>query len=195
MPETPSRDKRLGRIARLQIHAESLKSDGAFDPDPLVSIRRASITSAGMLGWNGTAWILDNHHSAHPRIRGGGRRVLSAGFTGHYDRMRERFGDVPLGVAGENLIIDGPPVSGDAIGDGLIVQTSDGAVLELQSPEAALACTGFTSYLLGSPDVLPRDEIADHLAFLSTGTRGFIVSVDHVDRPVEVSVGDEVFTR
>ncbi|MEN8234082.1 MAG: hypothetical protein ABFR89_04090 [Actinomycetota bacterium] len=187
--------KSLGHIVRLQLHAESLKRDGAFDPRPLVSVDKASIDSAGMLGWDGTAWVLDNHHSAHPHLRGDGRRVLSVGFAGHYDRMRERFGDVPLGVAGENVIVDGPPVSAEDISQGLVVRTSDGAVLELRSPEAAAACTGFTSFLLGSPEVLPRGEITEHLAFLSTGTRGFIVSVDHVDPPVEISIGDEVFTR
>ncbi|MEN8115035.1 MAG: hypothetical protein ABFS21_11685 [Actinomycetota bacterium] len=185
----------IGRIVRLQVHAESLKRDGAFDPGPLVSVERASIGSPGMLGWNGTGWILDNHHSAHPQARGGGHRVLSVGFTGHYERIRARFGDVPTGAAGENIVIDGPAVTAGDISGGLLIRTGDGAVLELRSPQAAVACTGFTSFLLGSPVVLPREEITEHLAFLSTGTRGFIVSVDHVDRPVEIAVGDEIFTR
>lgn len=195
MNDSRSPETALGPIVRLQLHTESLKRDGAFDPAPLLSVDRASVAAAGMLGWDGAGWVIDNHHEAHPRVRGGGRRVLSIGFTGHYERMRGRFGDVALGSAGENIVIDGPPVSSDQIVDGLIVRTADGAILELRSPEAAVACAGFTSFLLRSPDVLPREEIADDLAFLSTGTRGFIVSVDHVHRPVELSVGDEVFTR
>jgi len=185
----------LGPIVRLQVHAESLKRDGAYDPGPLVVMDRAVIGASGVLGWDGTGWVVDSHHAAHPHVRGGGHRVLSIGFTGHYERMAERFGEVPAGVAGENIIVDGPAVTAEDIAAGLVIRTQDGTVMELRSPVPAVACPGFTSHLLRSPVVLPRDEIAEHLAFLSTGTRGFILSVDHVDRGVEISIGDEVFTR
>lgn len=185
----------LGPIVRLQVHAESLKRADAYDPEPLVVMERAMIDASGMLGRDATGWVVDSHHAAHPRVRGGGHRVLSIGFTGHYERMAEHFGDVPIGIAGENIIVDGPAIMAEDIGAGLVIRTQDGAVLELRSPAPAVACPGFTSHLLRSPVVLPRDEIAEHLAFLSTGTRGFIVSVEHVDRGVEISVGDEVSTR
>lgn len=187
--------ERLGPIVRLQIHAESLKRDGAYVPAPLISVERVSLDASGVLGWDGTGWIVDVHHTAHPRVRGGGHRALSVGFTGHYRRIEERFGPIPFGIAAESIVVDGPAVLADAIAGGLTVRTSDGAMVELRLPEPAVACIGFTSYLLGSPTVLPRDEIEDDLAFLSTGTRGFIVSVDHIDRPIELSIGDEVFTR
>lgn len=187
--------ERLGPIVRLQVHAESLKRDGAYVPAPLISVERASVDAAGLLGWDGTGWVVDVHHSAHPRLRGGGHRALSIGFTGHYERIEERFGTVPFGIAGESIIVDGPAVTADMISGGLIVRTGDGAEVELRSPQPAIACPGFTSHLLGSPVVLPRDEIDHHLAFLSTGTRGYILSVDHLDAPVELSIGDEVFTR
>jgi hypothetical protein len=185
----------VGRIVRLQIHPESLKRGDVYDPSPLLAVERASIDASGMLGWDGTGWVVDIHHAAHPRVKGGGHKALSIGFVGHYERMAERFGDVPIGVAGENIIVDGPAVSAGEVAAGLVVRTQDGAVVELRSPTPALACPGFTSHLLESPIVLPRDGITDHLAFLSTGTRGFILSVDHIDRSVEMSVGDEVFTR
>ncbi len=185
----------LGPIVRLQIHPESLKQGDFYDPSPLLDVVRGSIDSSGMLGWDGTGWAVDIHHAAHPRVKGGGHKALSIGFVAHYDRMAERFGQVPLGIAGENIVVDGPAVSAQDIAAGLVVRTQDGAVVELRSPSPALACPGFTSHLLKSATVLPRGEIAEHLAFLSTGTRGFILSVDHVDRPVEISVGDEVFTR
>jgi hypothetical protein len=76
-----------------------------------------------------------------------------------------------------------------------VIRHADGTETELRSPKVAIACTGFTSYLLGSDAVLGHEEVADHLAFLSTGTRGFILAVDHLDRPVEIQVGDEVFIR
>ena len=185
----------IGRIVRLQVHAEPLKQDGAYVPDPLVSVDRAVVNADGMLGWNGNGWIIDTHHSAHPRAKGGGKRVLSIGFTGHYAAMADRFDSAPLGIAGENIVVDGRAVSAEDIADGLVIRHTDGTETELRSPKAAVACTGFTSYLLGSDEVLGHEQVADHLEFLSTGTRGFILAVDHLDRPVEIQLGDEGFTR
>jgi len=187
--------ERLGPIVRLQVHAESLKRDGAYVPEPLLSVERASLDAAGILGWDGTGWVVDVHHAAHPRLRGGGHRALSVGFTGHYERIAERFGPIPFGIAAESIVVDGPAVTAEMIANGLVVRTRDGDTVELLGPEPAVACPGFTSHLLKSPTVLPRDEIVDDLEFLSTGTRGFIVSVDHIGGPVELSIGDEVFTR
>ncbi len=182
----------IGRIVRLQVHAEPLKRDGAYVPDPLVSVDRAAINADGMLGWDGTGWVVDTHHRAHPRAKGGGNRALSIGFTGHYAAMSERFDSVPLGIAGENIIVEGPAITASEIIDGVVVRRSDGSETFLRTPKPAIACAGFTSFLLGSDELLEREDIADHLSFLSTGTRGFILSVDHLDRPVEISVGDEV---
>lgn len=185
----------IGRVVRLQVHAEPLKRDGAYVPDPLVAVDRAMVNADGMLGWNGNGWIIDTHHSAHPYAKGGGKRVLSIGFTGHYDAMATRFESVPLGIAGENIVVDGPAFAEEEIEDGLVIRQSDGTEVELRSPKAAVACTGFTSYLLGSDEVLGHEEVDDELAFLSAGTRGFILSVDHIERPAEIHVGDEVFKR
>jgi hypothetical protein len=185
----------IGRVVRLQVHAEPLKRDGAYVPDALVAVDRAVVNADGMLGWNGNGWIIDTHHSAHPRAKGGGRRVLSIGFTGHYDVMAARFESVPIGIAGENIVVDGPALAEEQIQDGLVIRGPDGTEVELRSPKAAVACTGFTSYLLGSDDVLGHEEVNDELAFLSSGTRGFILSLDHIERPVEVHVGDEVLIR
>jgi len=182
----------VGRIVRLQVHAEPLKQDGAYVPDPIVSVDRASINADGMLGWDNTGWIVDTHHRAHPRAKGGGNRVLSIGFTGHYAAMSDRFGPVPLGIAGENIIVDGPALTAADIVDGVLIRHTDGTETLLRRPQPAVACVGFTSFLLGSDEVLERRMVADHLSFLSTGTRGFILAVDHLDRPVEINVGDEV---
>jgi len=187
--------ERLGPIVRLQVHAESLKRDGAYVPDPLVSVERASLDASGLLGWDGTGWVVDVHHAAHPRERGGGHRALSVGFSGHYDRMEERFGDVLFGIAAESIVVDGRAITAEEVAGGLVVRTRDGVEIELLAPSPAIACPGFTSHLLKSPTVLPREEIEEDLEFLSTGTRGFIVSVDHLEQPVELSIGDEVFTR
>lgn len=183
----------FGRIVRLQVHAEPLKQDGAYVPDHLVSVDRATINADGMLGWDGIGWVVDTHHRAHPRAKGGGNRALSIGFTGHYAAMAERFDSIPFGIAGENIIVEGPALVASEIVGGVVVRHGDGGETLLRTPQPAIACAGFTSFLLGSDELLDRTEIADHLSFLSTGTRGFILSVDHLERPVEISVGDEVF--
>jgi hypothetical protein len=187
--------ERLGPIIRLQVHTESLKRDGAYVPEPLLPVDRVSLDGSGILGWDGDGWIVDVHHAAHPHRRGGGLRALSVGFTGHYGRIEDRFGPVAPGIAGESIVVDGPAVDADTISAGLVVRTRSGTEIELRSPTPAIACTGFTSYLLGSAVVLDREQIEEELAFLSTGTRGFIVAVDHLDEAVEISIGDEVFTR
>ncbi len=183
----------LGRIIRLQIQAEPLKATGRYDPNHLVEVDRALIGEAGMLVWDGTGWIVDAHHRSHPRARGGGNRALSIGFTGHYEAMAERFGSVPVGIAGENIIVDGPAVRMADIAGGLVIRKPDGDGIELAAPRPAAPCLPFTSFLLGSDEVLQREVIDDELAFLSNGTRGFLVSCGHSDRYVEIEVGDAVF--
>ncbi len=185
----------LGRIIRLQIQAEPLKATGRYDPGHLVVAEKALIGEAGMLIRDDSGWIVDAHHRAHPRARGGGNRALSIGFTGHYESMAERFDSVPLGIAGENMIVDGPAVRMAEISGGLLIRRSDGVEIDLDGPRPAAPCRPFTSFLLGSDDVLRRETIQSELAFLSDGTRGFLISVGNTDRCEEIAVGDEVFAR
>ncbi len=185
----------IGRIIRLQIQAEPLKATGRYDPGHLVTADNALIGEAGMLIRDDSGWIVDAHHRAHPRARGGGNRALSIGFTGHYEAMALRFDSVPVGIAGENVIVDGAAVRMDEISGGLFIRRSDGAEIGLDEPRPVAPCRPFTSFLLGSNDVLQRETIQSELAFLSEGTRGFLVSVDTVDGYEEIAVGDEIFIR
>ncbi len=185
----------LGRIVRLQIQAEPLKATGRYLPEHLVTAEKALIGEAGMLIWDGSGWIVDAHHRSHPRARGGGNRALSIGFTGHYEAMAQRFESVPVGIAGENIIVDGPAVRMVDIAGGLLIRRPDGTEIGLNEPRPAAPCRPFTSFLLGSDSVLQRDTIQNELAFLSDGTRGFLVSLNQADRHVEIEVGDEVLIR
>lgn len=189
MPET------LGRIIRLQIQAEPLKASGRYDPGHLVTAEQALIGEPGMLIEDENGWLVDAHHRAHPRARGGGSRALSIGFTGHYEAMARRFDAVPVGIAGENIIVDGPAVRMAEIDGGLFIRRSGGVEIGLDGPRPAAPCRPFTSFLVGSNEVLQRETIAGELAFLSNGTRGFLVSVDHGDRYEEIAVGDQVLVR
>jgi hypothetical protein len=185
--------ERIGTIIRLQIQAEPLKASGVYQPEHLVSVDEAVISADGMLGWDGTAWLVDAHHRAHPRARGGGRRAMSIGLSGHYATMAERFAPAVLGIGGENIVVDGPALRLPDMENGLVIRRPDGTEIELLGPRVAAPCVEFTSYLLGSDTVFPRDEIREDLAFLDEGTRGYIVDVEHLTRPATVQVGDEVF--
>jgi len=106
--------------------------------------------------------------------------------------MAERFGEAPLGVAGENIIVEGDALRLADLDEGLVVETSDGELL-LERPRVAAPCAEFTSFMLGLDEVAAIADIEDALADLHDGRRGFIVAADHASRPVELSLGDNVF--
>jgi MOSC domain-containing protein YiiM len=118
---------------------------------------------------------------------------VSIGFTDHYAVMAERFGKAPIGIAGENIIVNGPALTLDDLGSGLAVVTSDGTELLLERPRVAAPCLEFTSFMLGLDRVASLEEIEEPLADLHDGRRGFIVAADHASSPVEIAVGDRVY--
>src|SRR3989304_6150768 len=102
-------ERLIGAIVRLQVQRDPLKERGVgYDPTGILAVEEAAIGPLGIVGRHEGTWVLDTHHAAHPRSQAGGRRALSIGFTGHYDRMAKRFGVAPLGCAGENLIVEIP---------------------------------------------------------------------------------------
>lgn len=190
-----TRGDMIGTIVRLQVQRYPIKLKGErYVPEGILPVDSAFVDASGMLGSFEDGWIVDAHHKAHPSRRGGGKRPLSVGFTGHYDLMEQRFGSAPLGIAGENIIVDGPPLSLADLGDGIVVETSDGGELSLVGPRVAAPCIEFTSFMLGLDAVAPRDEISEPLADLHDGRRGFIVEADQSSKPMELRVGDRVFS-
>jgi hypothetical protein len=183
----------VGEIVRLQIQRVPIKVKGnAYLPEEILPVERASVDVWGMVGWHDGAWIVDAHNRAHPSCRGGGRRPLSIGFTGHYEAMVQRFGGAPLGIAGENIIVDGPPLWLSDLGEGLVVELPEGELL-LERPRVAAPCAEFTSFMLGLDEVSPISDIEDALADLHDGRRGFIVAANHAATPVELALGDKVY--
>ncbi|VAV97013.1 hypothetical protein MNBD_ACTINO01-2031 [hydrothermal vent metagenome] len=184
----------IGEIVRLQVQRFPIKAKGSgYDPSGIQEVTKASVDAWGMVGWHEGAWIVDAHHKAHPARRGGGRRPLTIGFTAHYQAMADRFGTAPLGIAGENLIVDGSTLTLADLGEGLVIVAADGTELLLERPRVAAPCLEFTSFMLGLDHVGSLDEIEGPLNDLHDGRRGFIVAADHASAPVELSVGDEVF--
>lgn len=185
--------RRLGTVARLQVQTETVKRKGeGYDPTPILDVGAAAIGPYGIVGLRDGAWVVDVHSVAHPRAKGGGRRALSIGFTSHYDLMASRFGDAPLGCAGENVIVatDGIVSPSDLAGD--VVVDGEHGRLVLRGARVATPCVEFTSFLLGRTGLAERTEVLDDLAFLDGGTRGYILEVSHLPRAVVVRVGDVV---
>ena len=189
-----ARGDEIGPIVRLQVQKQAIKRRGeGYVPEDILVVERAAVDAWGMMGWDEDRWVVDAHNKSHPSRRGGGRRQLSVGFTGHYALMAERFGSAPIGVAGENVIVDGPALSLADLGEGVVVVTSDGSELLLERPRVAAPCVEFTSFMLGLDHVAPLAEIEEPLADLHDGRRGFIVAADHQPDPVEVRPGDRVY--
>lgn len=191
---TVDRGELIGPIVRLQIQTVPIKQKGiGYTPEKILPVESAAVDAWGMIGLHADLWVVDAHHKSHPASRAGGRRPLSVGFTGHYRLMEERFGNAPVGIAGENIIVDGPPLSLADLGEGLLVETAGGDLLSLDRPRVAAPCVEFTSFMLGLDEVAPLADIAGPLAELHDGRRGFIVAADHAPTAVEVSVGDKVY--
>ena len=184
----------IGPIVRLQVQRIPIKVKGVgYLPEEILPVERAAVDAWGMLGWVDGAWVVDAHHKSHPSRRGGGRRPLSVGFTGHYALMEDRFGSAPVGVAGENIVIEGRALSLGDLGEGLVVENGAGDLISLERPRVAAPCVEFTSFMLGLDEVAPLAEIEEPLGDLHDGRRGFIVAADHSPRPIDIARGDMAY--
>lgn len=189
-------ERLLGPIVLLQVQRTPVKVPGGqYDPRPLLPVAEAVVGPDGVVGWHEGAWVLDAHHAAHPARRGSAGRALSIGFTGHYRLMEERFEKVPLGIGGENLVVEAPGRFHvkDLLGT-VLVRTSAGD-LTLAGAKVAAPCLHFTSFLLGLDQVAERAEVAEHLEFLGDGMRGFVLGASPGSAPVVIHPGDEVWVR
>ena len=189
-------DRPLGRIVRLQVQRSILKHRGiGYDPAPLLQVEEAAIGPQGITGLHDGGHVMDVNHAAHPSGRGGGRRTLSIGFTGHYQLMAARFGDMPLGIGGENVIVEcADRLFTDGLAGTLVIRGSGGEIAVTGARPAA-PCREFTSFLLGGDAVAARSVIADELGFLGDGMRGFLVDGSTLERPMPVRLGDLVVLR
>lgn len=187
----------LGRIVRLQIQTTALKIGAGphetYDPGALLSVEALTLTPDGAEARLPEGPVLDVHHARHPETRqNDGENALSVGFTAHYARMRERFGEhVALGCAGENVIIDAAQsVTPEWAVGGFVIETAAGVRARLGSVLVAAPCRPFTRYLLQQSS--EPDRLKEGLQFLDGGLRGFYVAL-HQAEPAVVSVGDTVY--
>jgi len=169
----------IGEIVLLQIQRSALKTGEAprrvYDPAPILEVERLAVSRDGALGLaSDQSWIVDIHHRAHPATKNqDGRHGISIGFTGHYDLMRDRFGDrMTVGCAGENIIVRTPKrFLLDDLAAGLVILGPDGRELRLDVLDVAHPCRPFTGWALGR--TVESEVLKEHLQFLDGGTRGF----------------------
>ena len=172
--------RELGRIVRLQIQRNSLKTGEkptrVYDPGPLLSVERLAVGPDGALGQAPDgSWMVDVHHRAHPRTKNeDGVHGLSLGFTSHYGRMRERFGErITPGCAGENILVAAEQrVTMEDLERGVALLDAGGRELaRLDVLQVAHPCRPFSGWALGK--TVDGDILKETLQFLDGGTRGF----------------------
>jgi hypothetical protein len=187
----------LGPIIRLQYQRGHLKVAGAgrfkqYDPRNIVAVDELRFTADGPETGSLDAPVYDVHHRLHPDSRNRGDNGVSLNLTGHYGLMRERLGErITEGVAGENILIahDGLLTEADLAG-GLTVETRDG-LAHIDAIIVATPCVEFSRYALDYPaDQPPNRLVADTVAFLNDGVRGFYATMRD---PATLRVGDRVF--
>ena len=192
----------IGPVVRLQVQTSSLKRgerpQSWYDPGPILSVPSLRLDDGGVTGVD-ECDIADVHHRDHPQTKFRGENGVSIGFTGHYARMRARFGEhLSDGVAGENILVDaaGRFTETDVMHGVVIVGA--GGHTALSAVEAATPCVEFSKFCAGyARTQRPDIAIADTLRFLIQGTRGFYVTLEGESgtAPAIVALGDLVFRR
>lgn len=176
----------IGEVVLLQVQVRSLKRGERprswYDPGPITTVPAIQIDPGGVTGIDpaGEAAIGDVHHRDHPASKFRGENGVSIGFTSHYERMRDRFGDhLRDGIAGENMIVrtEGIHEESDVAG-GFVVMSGYGPVT-LGAVESVKPCAEFSKWCLRYPeDAVPDATVTDALKFLMSGMRGFLATID-----------------
>jgi MOSC domain-containing protein YiiM len=194
--------KYLGTIKLVQLQPNGLiieKPSGYFyDESRRVEVDQLLINKKGIEATtpNGEH-ILDIHHLDHPDKEYDDDDLVCIGFTSHYDKMRERFGEhMVYGSAGENIIIEFPEqVWLEDLGDKLAIENQDtGQLLVLEQIQVAAPCEEFSHFAAQKQDQrLPTSELKDILQFLSDGRRGFLLVLPEGQEDGFVRPGDKVY--
>ncbi|HVA37140.1 MAG TPA: hypothetical protein VNJ51_05970 [Candidatus Dormibacteraeota bacterium] len=168
--------RELGVIIQLQIELDRLKDGDAsrYRVELIRHVEGLHVSPDGAVARVGEGYVLDVHHAAHPATRSNATNHLSIGFTGHYDAMRERFGEhIALGAAGESLIVERPGRTQLAdLGEELLIELPGEPPLRIERPAVMRPCAPFSRFCLdeGEP---PPERLKATLQFLDGGIRGF----------------------
>jgi len=194
--------KYLGTVKLVQLQPNGLiieKSSGYFyDETRRVEVDQLLINKKGIEATtpNGVH-VLDIHHLDHPDKEYDDDDLICIGFTSHYDKMRERFGDhMVYGSAGENIIIENSDeVWLDDLGDQIAIENQEtGQQLLLGQVQVADPCDEFSHFVAQSQEErLPAQELKGILKFLSDGRRGFLMVLAQGQENGIVRPGDKIF--
>ena len=194
--------KYLGTVKLVQLQPNGLiieKSSGYFyDETRRVEVDQLLINKKGIEATTPDGvHVLDIHHLDHPDKEYDDDDLVCIGFTSHYDKMRERFGDhMVYGSAGENIIIEFPDqVWLEDLGDKLAFENQDtGQLLVLEQIQVAAPCEEFSHFAAQKQDQrLPASELKDILQFLSDVRRGFLLVLTEGQEDGFVRPGDKVY--
>lgn len=182
--------ERLGRLVRLQVQVARLKRGEPphrwYDAERIRRVPAVTLSGRGVVGLDGDERVVDNHHVDHPDSRHRGDNGISLGVTGHYERLRRRFGPrLTDGAAGENLILEHEgPLTADDLADGISILAERPVVL--LAPEAIEPCVEFSRWVVG-----PGVPVREPLRALRGGMRGFRLTLA-AGAGVTVREGDPV---
>ena len=194
--------RELGKVKLVQLQPSGLiikKPSGYFyDESRRVVVDCLRINSKGIeaITPDGEG-VLDIHHLDHPDKKYDDDDLVCIGFTSHYDKMSERFGDhMVYGSAGENIIIECPDeIWLDDLGDQIAIENQEtGQMLILDQVQVATPCEEFSHFAAQKQDEkLPAEELKEILQFLNHGRRGFLLVLREGQEEGKVRPEDRVF--
>jgi hypothetical protein len=192
----------LGIVKLVQLQPDGLiieKPPGYFyDEGRRVEVDCLIINSKGIEATTPDGdYVLDIHHLDHPDKEYDDDDLVCIGFTSHYDKMCDRFGEhMVYGSAGENIIIEYPKeIWLDDLRDQIGIENQDtGQLLILDQVQVAAPCEEFSHFAAQKQDEkMPAAELKDILQFLNNGRRGFLLVLKKDQKVGEVRPGDKVF--
>lgn len=193
--------RELGQVLLVQLQPNGLiiEKDGGYfyDVSRRVEVDQLTINPKGIETVTPEGeHVLDIHHLDHPDKEYDDDDLVCIGFSAHYDKMRERFGDhLVYGSAGENIIIKAPDEIwlsdlGNQIG---IENQETGQMLVLDQIQVANPCEEFSHFVAQmEQERLPASDLKEILQFLEHGRRGFLM-VLKPDQEGVVRSGDKVY--
>ena len=188
------------KLVQLQPNGLIIEKDGGYfyDESRRVEVDQLSVNSKGIEATSPDGLhVLDIHHLDHPDKEYDDDDLVCIGFTSHYDKMRERFGNhMVYGSAGENIIVENPKEIWLAdLGSQIAIENQEtGQLLVLGEVQVAQPCDEFSHFAAQrQKERLPAQELKEILQFLSDGRRGFLMVLKEGQAEGTVRRGDKVF--
>lgn len=181
----------IGQVVKLQVQRDRLRRGNTYRLRHLSEVSALRLTPDGPIGFDGESWVIDCHHRAHPSaVPYKPDRVLSIGFSSHYEYMWRMFEPIPFGAAGENVVVQTDRlIRLEHVERGIRIESATDTAT-IRTAAVAEPCVAFTRLVTGRPDARAAD-IVEERNCLREGVRGFVMALDGIDN-FDVSPGDLV---